>query len=482
MLVGRPNVGKSTLFNRLIGARDALVADVPGLTRDRRYGRARLGGKPCVLIDTGGLGADGEFAELIGEQADLALADAHAVLFLVDARSGLTAGDEAIAEQLRRSGRRVVLIINKIDGLDADAAGAEFARLGFADTHRVAASHGRGVAALTAFLAELLPEGPTLPEADPNAIRTAIVGRPNVGKSTLVNRLLGEQRQIVFDRPGTTRDAIEIPYQRRGERFVLIDTAGVRRKGRVEGVVEKFSVVKALDAMERAHVVVLMLDGEEGVVDQDLHVLKLAADAGAGLVVAVNKWDALNSDEKRRRQAALDRRLDFIPWAPLRFTSALRGQGVGRLMEEVQAVHRRGRFAVNTAALNRALNGLVRAHPPPSSPRPGHQAALRAQAGRASAAHRHSRQPSRSPARQLRPLPGERLSGGLRSGRQPRPSDVAQRRQPLRRPGQRPKPTPAAQTNPPSAPPQAAGPQGQERLTRAIEDRKMVRLAVQGRE
>ena len=367
VLVGRPNVGKSTLFNRLIGARDALVADVPGLTRDRRYGRARLGGKPCVLIDTGGLGADGEFAELIGEQADLALADAHAVLFLVDARSGLTAGDEAIAEQLRRSGRRVVLIINKIDGLDAEAAGAEFARLGFADTHRVAASHGRGVAALTAFLAELLPEGPTLPEADPNAIRTAIVGRPNVGKSTLVNRLLGEQRQIVFDRPGTTRDAIEIPYQRRGERFVLIDTAGVRRKGRVEGVVEKFSVVKALDAMERAHVVVLMLDGEEGVVDQDLHVLKLAADAGAGLVVAVNKWDALNSDEKRCRQAALDRRLDFIPWAPLRFISALRGQGVGRLMEEVQAVHRRGRFAVNTAALNRALNGLVRAHPPPSS-------------------------------------------------------------------------------------------------------------------
>ena len=367
VLVGRPNVGKSTLFNRLTGARDALVADVPGLTRDRRYGRARLGGKPCVLIDTGGLGADGEFADLIGEQADLALAEAHAVLFLVDARSGLTASDEAIAEQLRRGGRRVALIINKIDGLDAEAAGAEFARLGFADTYRIAASHGRGVAALTAFLADLLPEGPTAPEAEPDTIRTAIVGRPNVGKSTLVNRLLGEQRQIVFDRPGTTRDAIEIPYQRRGERFLLIDTAGVRRKGRVEGVVEKFSVVKALDAMERAHVVVLMLDGEEGVVDQDLHVLKLAADAGAGLVVAVNKWDALSADEKRRRQAALDRRLDFIPWAPLRFISALRGQGVGRLMEEVAAVFRRGRFAVNTAALNRALNGLVRAHPPPSS-------------------------------------------------------------------------------------------------------------------
>ena len=367
LLAGRPNVGKSTLFNRLTGSRDALVADVPGLTRDRRYGRAQLRGKPCVLIDTGGLGADGEFAELIGEQAEMALADAHCVLFLVDARAGLTAADEAIAEHLRRSGRQVVLVINKIDGLDAEAAASDFARLGFADTHLVAASHGRGVAALTAFLADLLPDVEASAEPDPDAIRTAIVGRPNVGKSTLVNRLLGEQRQIVFDRPGTTRDAIEIPYERRGERFLLIDTAGVRRKGRVEGVVEKFSVVKALDAMERAHVVVLMLDGEEGVVDQDLHVLKLAADAGAGLVVAVNKWDALGIDEKRRRQAALDRRLDFVPWAPLRFISALRGQGVGRLMEEVAAVFRRGRFAVNTAALNRALNGLVRGHPPPSN-------------------------------------------------------------------------------------------------------------------
>ena len=367
LLAGRPNVGKSTLFNKLTGARDALVADVPGLTRDRQYGRATLRGKPCVLIDTGGLGADGEFADLIVEQAEMALADAHCVLFLVDARAGLTAGDETIARDLRRSGRRIVLVINKIDGLDAQAAGSDFARLGFADTHLIAASQGRGIAALTTFLAGLLPAAPTLVEAEPEAIRTAIVGRPNVGKSTLINRLLGEERQIVFDRPGTTRDAIEIPYERRGERFLLIDTAGVRRKGRVDGIVEKFSVVKALDAMERAHVVVLMLDGEEGVVDQDLHVLKLAADAGAGLVVAVNKWDALSGDDKRRRQAALDRRLDFIPWAPLRFISALRGQGVGRLMEEVLAVFRSGRFAVNTASLNRALNGLVRGHPPPSN-------------------------------------------------------------------------------------------------------------------
>ena len=309
-----------------------------------------------------------------------------------------------------RSGRRVVLVINKIDGLDAEAAGSEFARLGFADTYRIAATHGRGVAALTAFLARLLPEGTTRLEVQPDAIRTAIVGRPNVGKSTLVNRLLDEPRQIVFDRPGTTRDAIEIPYERRGERFLLIDTAGVRRKGRVEGVIEKFSVVKALDAMERAHVVVLMLDGEEGVVDQDLHVLKLAADAGAGLVVAVNKWDALGGDEKRRRQAALDRRLDFIPWAPLRFISAQRGHGVGRLMEEVVAVFRRGRFAVNTAALNRALKRLGPRAPAAVKPRPPHQAALRAQAGRASARHWHSRQPSRSAPRQLRPLLGKRLS------------------------------------------------------------------------
>lgn len=366
-LVGRPNVGKSTLFNKLTGARNALVADVPGLTRDRQYGRAALGGKPCILIDTGGLDADGEFAELVGRQAQAAIADAHCALFIVDAREGLTAGDQAIADDLRRSGRQVVLIVNKIDGLDAAAASAEFTRLGFARLALTSATQGRGLAALKELLAGLLPEASAAPEdAPPGQIRTAIIGRPNVGKSTLINRLVGQERQIVFDRPGTTRDAIEVPCVRGRDQYVLIDTAGVRRKGRVEGVVEKFSVVKALQAVARAPAAVLLVDAREGLVDQDLHVLKMAMDAGAGVVMAVNKWDALDAAGRRRCQAALRRRLEFAPWMPLRFVSALEGMGVGRLMAEVKAVFRAGRFEVSTTALNRALQGLVQGHPPPT--------------------------------------------------------------------------------------------------------------------
>ena len=366
-LVGRPNVGKSTLFNKLTGARNALVADVPGLTRDRQYGRAALGGKPCILIDTGGLDADGEFAELVGRQARAAIADAHCALFIVDAREGLTAGDQAIADDLRRSGRQVVLIVNKIDGLDAAAASAEFTRLGFARLALTSATQGRGLAALKELLSGLLPEASAAPEdAPPGQIRTAIIGRPNVGKSTLINRLVGQERQIVFDRPGTTRDAIEVPCVRGRDQYVLIDTAGVRRKGRVEGVVEKFSVVKALQAVARAPAAVLLVDAREGLVDQDLHVLKIAMDAGAGVVMAVNKWDALDAAGRRRCQAALRRRLEFAPWLPLRFVSALEGMGVGRLMAEVKAVFRAGRFEVSTTALNRALQGLVQGHPPPT--------------------------------------------------------------------------------------------------------------------
>ena len=366
-LVGRPNVGKSTLFNKLSGARNALVADVPGLTRDRQYGRAALGGKPCILIDTGGLDADGEFAELVGRQAQAAIADAHCALFIVDAREGLTAGDQAIADDLRRSGRQVVLIVNKIDGLDAAAASAEFTRLGFARLALTSATQGRGLAALKELLSGLLPEASAAPEdAPPGQIRTAIIGRPNVGKSTLINRLVGQERQIVFDRPGTTRDAIEVPCVRGRDQYVLIDTAGVRRKGRVEGVVEKFSVVKALQAVARAPAAVLLVDAREGLVDQDLHVLKIAMDAGAGVVMAVNKWDALDAAGRRRCQAALRRRLEFAPWMPLRFVSALEGMGVGRLMAEVKAVFRAGRFEVSTTALNRALQGLVQGHPPPT--------------------------------------------------------------------------------------------------------------------
>ena len=405
VLAGRPNVGKSTLFNKLTGARDALVANVPGLTRDRQYGRAKVGGKPCILIDTGGLDADGDFAALVGRQAWAALADAAIVLFIVDARAGLTASDQAIAADLRRSGRRVVLVVNKIDGVNPQAA-AEFAALGFADQSLVSARQGRGLTALSRLLAGLLAdppaeEGPSaascsalsgqpatpaladeapstrrrfrpgdslpaLTKDAPDRIRVAIIGRPNVGKSTLINRLVGEERQIVFDQPGTTRDAIDVPCAWGGDPYLLIDTAGVRRKGRVQGVAEKFSVVQALRAMRRAETALLLVDGREGLVDQDLHVLKIAIEAGAGLVIAANKWDLLGVAEKRQRQAVFNRRLEFAPWTPLRCISALEGAGVGRLMEAVKVVSQAGRFEVGTTALNRVLQGLLKAHPPPT--------------------------------------------------------------------------------------------------------------------
>ena len=371
-LVGRPNVGKSTLFNRLTGTRDALVADVPGLTRDRRYGRAVIEGRPCILVDTGGLLGDGDLAAHTGRQADVAVAEAHTVLFMVDARDGLTGGDEEIAGRLRKAGSDVVLVVNKIDGQNPHTAEAEFARTGIADRCLISATHGRGVGALRDKLATRLPENvePVEFEGAPlakRAIRAAVVGRPNVGKSTLINRLLGEERQVVFDRPGTTRDAIEVPFERGGDRYLLIDTAGVRRRGRIDAVVEKFSVIKALQAMERAHVVIVVVDGREGLVDQDLHVLQYGANAGAGLVVAVNKWDGLDAEERRVRRRTVERRLQFVPWAPVHTISARYGRGVGRLMKDVKAVYRAGTFDVGTMPLNRILQGLVQAHPPPAA-------------------------------------------------------------------------------------------------------------------
>ena len=366
-LVGRPNVGKSTLFNKLTRRRDALVADVPGLTRDRRYGRATLDDKPCMLIDTGGLFGADEFAGVVTEQADVALDEAELVLFIVDARSGLTALDEEIVDHLRRKGCEILLLINKVDGVDSTYAEVEFTRLGLGEGFPISAAHGRGLTSLVAAVAARLPDSESEPAADESGrIRTAVIGRPNVGKSTLINRLLGEQRQVVLDQPGTTRDAIAIPFTADGDDYLLIDTAGVRRKGKVAEIVEKYSVVKSLDAMEQAHVVVLMLDGGEGLVEQDLHVLQYAARAGCGVVIAVNKWDGLTADEKRARKTTLDRRLEFVPWAPLKFISALHGSGVGHLLREVKMVYEAGAFDVGTSMLNRILERLITAHPPPS--------------------------------------------------------------------------------------------------------------------
>lgn len=365
-LVGRPNVGKSTLFNRLTGTRDAIVADVPGLTRDRRYGRAVIEGRPCLLIDTGGLlGAD-DLAHLTGRQAGVAMAEADTVLFMVDARNGLTGGDEEIAGRLRKAGCDVLLVVNKIDGQNPHTAEADFAGLGFEDVCLISAAHGRGLGSLRERLVARLPESAELDETEHGAIRTAVVGRPNVGKSTLINRLVGEERQVVFDRPGTTRDAIEVPFERGGDRYLLIDTAGVRRRGKVDAAVEKFSVIKALQAMERAHVAIAMFDGREGLVDQDLHILQHGTNAGAGLVVAFNKWDAIDAEQRRARWRTLERRLEFVPWAPVHALSALHGTGVGRLLRDVRAVYRAGAFEAGTTRLNRILQDLVQMHPPPA--------------------------------------------------------------------------------------------------------------------
>ncbi|MGE0625418.1 MAG: ribosome biogenesis GTPase Der [Pseudomonadales bacterium] len=370
-LVGRPNVGKSTLFNRLTRSRDALVADVPGLTRDRRYGRAEIDGVDFTLIDTGGLlGDPGELTRALEAQADMALEEADGVLFLVDGRDGLTPSDQEIAVRLRRLGKPLLLVVNKMDGASEPEALAEFSALGIADTVFVSAAHGRGMMELRHWIGATPwpdrgePE-PAGTEAE-EGIRVAIIGRPNVGKSTLTNRLLGEERQVVFDAPGTTRDAIAIPFEREGERFVLIDTAGVRRKGRVEGVAEKFSVVKSLQAMEDAHVVILVLDGSEGVADQDLHLLSYAAETGNGVLVAVNKWDGLSAEQKAHVNRELDRKLQFAPWIPVMHISALHGSGVGHLLDEVKTIHRAGAFQVGTTQLTRLLGGLVEAHPPPS--------------------------------------------------------------------------------------------------------------------
>ncbi|NBC22632.1 MAG: ribosome biogenesis GTPase Der [Gammaproteobacteria bacterium] len=371
-LVGRPNVGKSTLFNKLTHRRDALVADEPGLTRDRRYGRAVVGDVTCTLVDTGGLlGEAGELTSAMEHQAELAMDESDAVLFLVDARAGLTPADEEIAARLRRRNRQVVLVVNKMDGVAEEQAVAEFAGLGFDEPVYVAAAHNRGISALAERLEPLL-EPLAVPAAMPaeagagdRAVRVALIGRPNVGKSTLTNRLLGEERQVVFDQPGTTRDAIEIPFERDGERYVLVDTAGVRRKGRVAAVAEKFSVVKTLQAIERADVVILVLDAREGLVDQDLHLLSYATEAGAAVLIALNKWDGLSEDDRRRNREVLDRRLRFAPWIPVHQISALHGTGVGHLLETVQQVFAAGEMDVSTSHLTRLLGALVEAHPPP---------------------------------------------------------------------------------------------------------------------
>jgi len=368
-LVGRPNVGKSTLFNRLTQSREALVADFPGLTRDRRYGEARFEERRFLVIDTGGItGQETGIDAAMAAQSYRAIAEADAIFFMVDCHDGLTAVDEEIAARLRQGTVPVYLVANKVDGTNPDLVLGDFHRLGFSRVFPVTATGGRGIRALlTALLAEL-PEPAA--EAAPAAlagdsIRVAVVGRPNVGKSTLVNRLLGEERVVVYDQPGTTRDSIYIDYIRDGVRYTLIDTAGVRRRKSVELAVEKFSIVKTLQAIDDAQVTILLVDAGAGLVDQDLHLLGYCLEAGRALVLAVNKWDGLAPERRDWLRRELDRRLRFADFVEVHFISALHGSGVGDLYPSVQRAHRAATDQYGTARLTRILHEAVATHPPP---------------------------------------------------------------------------------------------------------------------
>ena len=373
-IVGRPNVGKSTLFNRLTRTRAALVADVPGLTRDRHYGDGRVGPVPCLVIDTGGFDpSDGSgMQHAVNQQAEQAIAESDVLLFVLDARAGLTGHDRRIAERLRVSGRRILTVVNKSEGLQASAM-AEFYELGLGEPHPVAAAHGEGVASL---MDEALAPFVQAPADDDDGAdadnarprnRVAIVGRPNVGKSTLVNALLGENRMIAFDAPGTTRDAIEVEFEFAGQPFVLIDTAGLRRKGKVFESVEKFSVVKTLQAIDQANVVVLLLDAAAEVAEQDAHIAGYILESGRALVIAVNKWDNLDSEQRERIRREMDRKLHFLSWARMHQISALKGMGLGALMRSVSAAEKAAFAKLPTPKLTRALRAAVERQEPARS-------------------------------------------------------------------------------------------------------------------
>lgn len=397
-LVGRPNVGKSTLFNRLTRSRDALVANIPGLTRDRHYGQGRFGDCRFIVIDTGGLEPDAEgIAAHMARQTRQAVLEADAVVFVVDGREGLVPQDETIAAELRRAAANVTVAVNKTEGLPREQAVAEFHALGLGDPVAISSAHGDGVRDLVDLL---LPEAPdedepsadrsdAQPAAEDDAahagvgadsersgadaaaqaaarrIRIAVVGRPNVGKSTLINTLLGEERMIAFDAPGTTRDAVAADFERGGRKYTLVDTAGIRRRAKVSDVIEKFSVVKTLQAISDCNVVILMLDAREPVSDQDANIAGFILEAGRALVIAVNKWDGLDEDTRDRVRADLARKLHFLRFARTHFVSALKGQGMGALMKSVDDAHRAAFSKLSTPKLTRALQEAVEQQPPP---------------------------------------------------------------------------------------------------------------------
>lgn len=368
VLVGRPNVGKSTLFNRLTKTRDALVHDLPGLTRDRHYGHGRVGGKPYLVVDTGGFEPvvdSGILAEM-AKQTLQAVAEGDVVIFMVDGRGGITPQDKIIAEKLRRAGRPVFVAVNKTEGMNRAVVTAEFHELGLGDPVAVSGAHGEGVRDLV----ELALESFALEEEENGADdhpKIAIVGRPNVGKSTLVNTFVGEERVIAFDQPGTTRDSIYVDFERAGKPYTLIDTAGVRRKGRVTEAVEKFSVIKTLQAVEDANVVVLVLDAQQEISDQDAHLAGFVLEAGRALVVAVNKWDGLDSYQRNRIKQELTRRMEFLSFARFHFISALRGDGIAGVLKSVDEAYAAAMAKLATPRLTRVLQDAVAQHQPAKS-------------------------------------------------------------------------------------------------------------------
>ncbi|MDF9393659.1 MULTISPECIES: ribosome biogenesis GTPase Der [Methylococcus] len=366
-LIGRTNVGKSTLFNYLTRTRDALVADYPGLTRDRQYGRVQRGERDYFVVDTGGIieAAEG-IDDRAMKQVDHVLDEADIILFLVDVHAGLTAGDELIADRLRRISKPVLLVVNKIDGTQALIAGAEFHALGLGEPLLISAAHGTGVPAVLERVEALLPEAEGIDATGgEEGIRIAVVGRPNVGKSTLINRILGEDRVVVYDQPGTTRDSIYIPFESRGERYTLIDTAGIRRRARVNEGVEKFSVIKSFQAIEKAHVVIYLVDASEGLTDQDANLLGMVLEIGRGLLIGFNKWDGLAPDQRDKVKRQIDIKLPFLEFAKKYFISALHGTGVGVLMDAVKPIYQSATADLSASRLTQVLQDCLNAHPPP---------------------------------------------------------------------------------------------------------------------
>lgn len=367
-LVGRPNVGKSTLFNLLTQSRDALVADLPGLTRDRQFGRVKITPRPLIVADTGGLADDPtEIEQRMAKHVYETIEECQAIIFLVDGRYGMTAADELIARQLRPFNKPVYLVLNKTEGMERALVSAEFYALGMGNPYAISAAHGQGVRSLIDEICNHLPPEALDDEASlaDDRLKVAVVGRPNVGKSTLVNRILGQERQLTHDQPGITRDSISIPFEKEGRSYTLIDTAGVRRRSRIDEVIEKFSVIKTMQAIEKSNVVIMLLDAQQEVSDQDMTLLGHIIESGRALVIAVNKWDGLSEHRREQIKTQIDRQLGFVEFAKMFMISALHGSGVGLLLDEVEKAYASSMRDMSTPELTRHLELLVERHPPP---------------------------------------------------------------------------------------------------------------------